>query len=380
MYWLTITLAKFINFIIQFLNLGAGYTWPGHFALKMYPALLNEDCLYPTEGLIYVSATNGKTTTTKLIAHILEKSGYKVVTNTSGANLLNGIASVLLLDTSYLGKPRSSIGVFEVDEFALPLLLEKKSPNVLLLLNLSRDQLDRYGETDTILSRWQESIQKLPDTTQLIVDSTQEQLSNLSDKQVYFDDTFIANLNTKLHGVFITKNVNAALKAVSFFGIAHVDAVTALDDFEYAWGRGEKLVAEGIDWTLMLAKNPASFNSNLAELLTPTSPLFKYENYLFILNDNIPDGRDVSWIYDISAEKLAEACKNKKIYISGTRAFDMAVRLGYAGVTVAQENISLDLVQIINKITADSLKEVLVLPNYSAMLQFRKLLKGKSIL
>ncbi len=384
MYWLTITVTKIINWVIRLLNLGAGFTWPGHVALSLYPKLLNQSSLFPKKGLVFVSATNGKTTTTKLITHILHKEGYSTVTNTSGANLLNGIASALVLHSDFLGKAKADYGIFEVDELALPHLLKVKSPDVLVLLNLSRDQLDRYGETDTILEKWTTAILNMPDSVQMVIDSTQPKLSNLASnyagKVHFFDNTALSQIQANLNGAFITKNVNAALTTVACFGINSEKALTSLSDFSFAWGRGEKISDKDIDWTVVLAKNPASFNFNLDEIASPNSTLNKITSALIILNDNIPDGRDVSWIYDISPQKLIDVFADRCIYISGTRAYDMAVRLFYAGINVNLKNVDVNLAKIIGNVKKDNASPVLVLPNYSAMLQFRKLVTGRSIL
>jgi UDP-N-acetylmuramyl tripeptide synthase len=131
----------------------------------------------------------------------------------------------------------------------------------------------------------------------------------------------------------------------------------------------------------LLAKNPASFNFNL-EAVVDGSILD--DTFLFVLNDNIPDGRDVSWIYDIDAALLSKACAGKTIFVSGTRALDMALRLNYAGVTVPALNIAAELKKSLACIAAGSadlpVKSLVVFPNYSAMLETRKLLVGRKIL
>lgn len=387
MYLICITLAKLTNAFIRLFNLGNGLTWPGHVTLKLYPDLLHENVLFPKKGLIYISATNGKTTTTKLIVHILKKSGYSVVTNDSGANLLNGIASALILNTSVRGVARADFGVFEVDEFNLPQLLEKRVPNVLMLLNLSRDQLDRYGETDIILDKWMDAAKKLPQTVKLVLDVQQPQLTSVAahfkGDTYYFDNTIEHLDRVALKGDSNARNLNAALYAVSFFGIATDTALNTLHDFSAAWGRGENIFYSDISWKLFLAKNPMSFTSNLK---TTQDSFSLIDTFLFILNDNIPDGRDVSWIYDVPADLLALICANKNIFVAGSRAFDMAVRLTYADVPIKKENIvpdikhAVDLVAAATKKTNVPKKEVLVFPNYSAMLALRKIIVGRSIL
>ena len=164
-------------------------------------------------------------------------------------------------------------------------------------------------------------------------------------------------------------------------GIDDESILKALKTFEFAYGRGEKLTYDDKKWRVLLAKNPASFNNNLDIIL---SGEVEADIVLFIFNDKIPDGRDVSWIYDIEPEKLQKACGGKSIYISGTRAMDMAVRLKYAGVGVKEENIFESVEDVVRTISSDkaaaAAKTVLALPNYSAMLQLRKVLTGKAIL
>ena len=150
MFYLILWLSKTLNFIINFLHLGAGYTWPGHVALNLNSHIAKDKHFKFPMGVVLVTGTNGKTTTSKLLAHIFETSGLKVTHNRTGANLLNGIVSAVLLNMDWRGGHDSNIAVFEVDENNLPVVLEYFSPNVLVLLNLSRDQLDRYGEVDII--------------------------------------------------------------------------------------------------------------------------------------------------------------------------------------------------------------------------------------
>ena len=140
-----ILLAKLISFLCKKLNLGAGGTWPGEIALRLDPNILSK---IAPKNVILVAGTNGKTTTTLMIKHLL---GSRVITNASGANLLNGIVSAIIISPpGDLPAGRQGWGVFEVDENTLPIVLKFIKPKIIVLLNLFRDQLDRYGEVDTI--------------------------------------------------------------------------------------------------------------------------------------------------------------------------------------------------------------------------------------
>jgi len=162
-------------------------------------------------------------------------------------------------------------------------------------------------------------------------------------------------------------------------GYSKENIAEKLNTFEAAYGRGESFVFQDKNFTILLAKNPASFNNNL-DLIN--SGKFSVDTLFFILNDNLPDGRDVSWIYDIHPEKLSDACRSKNIFVGGTRYFDMAVRLNYASVSgLNEDNLNSNLTALIKKIAgSDKIMDVLILPNYSSMLEIRRILLGRKIL
>ncbi len=378
--------AKAAKLLIKVFRLGSGYTWPGHVALKINPTFLENSTFSFKKGVIVVAGTNGKTTTAKLCCHIIEKSGASVVHNKTGGNILNGVVSSLIEYTNLSGKFDYDFGVFEVDEFVLPQVLQSIHPQVLILLNLSRDQLDRYGEIDVIVERWLAALEKFP-VRDLVLARNEKHFAYLENSykgsKHYFDANKALQTNTTLLGDFNAKNINAAALACSLLGIQANSIPQALTSFSAAYGRGEIFEYYGNFYQVFLAKNPASFNNNLDILIYSDQKEainVSYDSVLFVLNDEVRDGRDVSWIYDVNPVKLAKACKNKIVFVSGTRSYDMALRLQYAGVDVVLENVDASLKRIIDRIHAQPGKEVIVLPNYSAMLQFRKLTLGKEIL
>ena len=379
---LIIIISRLIKFVSSTFNLGSGYTWPGHVALSLNPNFLKSSRVRFKKGVVLVSGTNGKTTSTKLITHLLEKAGYVVTHNKSGANLLNGIASAIVLEIPLFGNLDHDFGVFEVDEGALPLVLSNLKASVVVLLKLSRDQLDRYGEVDIILEKWNNALLNLNPVPALIIDKDKVYFNVISQAfkgdVIAFGDSVDYLSKTKLCGLFNAGNVNAAVSVVKFFGLKEEDFALNLGTFEFAYGRGEVIKYGGKEFRILLAKNPASFAHNLDLILSEGDSL---ASLLFVLNDKVPDGRDVSWIYDIPAEKLRQACKNRKIYISGTRYLDMAIRLSYASVNFSKENIFDNLQHAVKEITLHGVFEkVICFPNYSSMLELRKILTGKKIL
>jgi UDP-N-acetylmuramyl tripeptide synthase len=380
---LLILVAKISHFFLKILGVGAGLTLPGYLALKLYPGLFKKIKFNYRNGVILISGTNGKTTTSKLITKILNEQDYRVLHNKSGSNIMNGIASSVLLDRDIFGRTKSNIAVLEVDEFYLPEMMEYLDPIVVVLLNLSRDQLDRYGEVDIIYERWKEGILKLnKDRTVLVADSTQKIFSDIKDSYSgevhFFNDEKKYLKDTGLVGIHNAKNINAALKTVELMEIPKDISLNHLKEFDAAFGRGEAIEYKEKNFKVLLAKNPASFDHNLNAVIEDLKDI---KDIIFVLNDNIPDGRDVSWIYDIDTKSLKEACAQKNIYVTGKRYLDMAIRLNYAGVKILSENISFDKVHVINKVLKDTQnEEILVMPNYSAMLEIREILTGRKIL
>ncbi|MDO9027593.1 MAG: Mur ligase family protein, partial [Candidatus Roizmanbacteria bacterium] len=174
-----ILICKIISKFIQFLNLGSGSTWPGHLALIINDKFI-ENVVNKNKNLkiIVIAGTNGKTTSTALLKFLLEKSGKKVFTNQEGANLLNGVASSIIKNSNIFSQLKYDFAIFESDELNLSLFLKKISPDKILILNLFRDQLDRYGEVNTIALKWLESLKTLSAKTEVFI--------NGDDPQLYF--------------------------------------------------------------------------------------------------------------------------------------------------------------------------------------------------
>jgi|SRR5581483_5163333 len=421
---LLIILGKTISLLAR-LKGSAGATWPGHIVLNLNPKFIRQVLRRSRTKIIVVAGTNGKTTTTKLIRTILQEDGKKTFQNQTGANLLNGIASSIVENSSLFGKLNYDYAVFEIDENTLPLVLKELTPNYLVLLNLFRDQLDRYGEVNIVAQKWLDAIKKLNKDTEIIANADDPQIAFISQKsqgvKSFFgvegtkskashniDSGYCPNCNSKLTfssytfshlgnykcpkcsfkrpkvklekishyplpGIYNKYNAHAAVLLTKKIGVQQKVIDSSLKNFKPAFGRQEIIEYQGKKVQLFLSKNPTSFNESLRTMVELGG-----KNVLFVLNDRIPDGRDVSWIWDVDLEEFIH--KFKTITVSGDRTYDMALRVKYA------EHKDFEAEPDLKKAIESALEEtpksetLYILPTYSAMLEVRQILTGKKIL
>lgn len=432
--FVSLLIGKIIVFLSSAFKFGSGSTWPGNLALKIDKDFIKKIIKKnPRLKIIVVIGTNGKTTTVSLIRHIISNLGLKIFSNNEGANLINGIASSLIKNCNLLGFMKFDFAVFEVDEFSLPLLMEELTPEVVIVLNLFRDQLDRYGEVNTIGTKWFTSLKKLSKESMFFVNGDDPYLyyssKVLKCKKFYFgvdldlmkikniphDVDFIycpnctelltyeriayAHLGNyrcmkcgfkrpkidilsnaieyPLEGLYNIYNVNAVFSFFKNYFKLKINSLNPLlKGFRPVFGRQEEIDFHGKKIFILLAKNPAGFNQSIKTV----SSILKNKKaiFLILLNDRIPDGRDVSWIWDVDFSDILSNSKN--IIVSGDRVYDMVLRLKYEGVTDkmnAFENLDNALNFSLKKINKDKLY---VLATYSAMLEVRKILLGRKML
>ncbi len=417
---LIVVLAKFVSWASTTLGLGAGETWPGEIALSLRPAIARSLANNLTDGAILVAGTNGKTTTSLMAKTILEHIGDRVVHNTTGANLLNGVVSSFIRNADWLGRVTADVGIFEIDENSLPVLLRYMTPKRVILLNLFRDQLDRYGEVDVIVEKWKKALSHLPKSTIVILNSDDPGIaslgSKLKSKPIYFgvndaskflktrehatdsifcplcgarlsfDGVYFSHIGkwrcikcgykrpeptirrwpSPLPGLYNQYNTLAAVALAKSLDIPDSETKKALAGFAPAFGRQEEIMVGKKAIKLFLSKNPAGFNASLRTVLEMGA-----KELLLVVNDRIPDGRDVSWIWDVDFEMIPVSTA---VVVSGDRVFDLALRMKYAGLHATLEpDLGRALVQ-------QSPNTLYVLATYSAMLDVRKLLKGRKIL
>jgi lipid II isoglutaminyl synthase (glutamine-hydrolysing) len=173
---LEIGLARTAAGLSRLAGTGGGTTLPGKLLSKLDPGAVDRLAARLPQGSALVSATNGKTTTAAMVARILEPS-WRLAHNRAGANLVSGVASALVAARG------AELGLFEVDEAALPEVARRVRPRAVSLGNLFRDQLDRYGELELLAERWREMVRSLPVEAQLVVNGDDPQLGNLADQR-----------------------------------------------------------------------------------------------------------------------------------------------------------------------------------------------------
>src|SRR5262245_15692602 len=164
--------ARAVGAVSRLARRGGGTTLPGKLLWKADPGAIDRLAARLPLGSALVSATNGKTTTAAMVAEILRPRA-RVAHNAAGANLVSGVTSTLLSSRG------AELGLFEVDEAALPEVARRVRPRALALGNLFRDQLDRYGELELVAERWRRAVEGLGGETTLVVNGDDPQVGDL---------------------------------------------------------------------------------------------------------------------------------------------------------------------------------------------------------
>ncbi|OGY28924.1 MAG: hypothetical protein A3F33_03265 [Candidatus Woykebacteria bacterium RIFCSPHIGHO2_12_FULL_43_10] len=156
-----------------------GTALPGLVSTRLNPKLLSYFSKQITKSSVLITGTNGKTTTSRTLGTILATNQMSYVHNRAGSNLLRGITTAFLEKSNWDGKVNNDYGIFEVDEFVLPQALEQIKTKVVVINNLFRDQLDRYGEIETVWSRWDKSVRQVDKETFLVLNADDPNVSFL---------------------------------------------------------------------------------------------------------------------------------------------------------------------------------------------------------
>lgn len=383
---------------------GSGGMIGGRVALSVDPLAL--ESLAKGKQCVIVTGTNGKSTTTKMLRSALQVGG-KVASNTRGDNMPPGICTALM------NSPRAAFAALEVDEMYVPQVSAQVRPAVLVLLNLSRDQLDRVGEIGAVEERLRQAVNENPQAhvvancdDPLIVSAASGAKSvtwvaagygwgadsttfpqgggrvlrdgdhwwveadpkwHRPDPDWWVDSAgdrpllrhkggAAYSLNLLLPGEVNLANAAQAVAAATTLGINPAEAIEAVGTVSGVAGRYQTYSVNGRQVRLLLAKNPAGWQESLAMADSGV------EQMVIATNGQIPDGEDLSWLWDVPFETLRQP---RTLYASGDRAADLAVRLAYAGL---EATVVADPLEAVNQCQPGPVE---VLANYTA---FRDLL------
>lgn len=435
--FLAVLICKILRFALRVLGRG-GTAMPGRIALKLCPDMLSK--LSKDVKTVAVTGTNGKTTTCRMIEHMLEENGEILFANRSGSNLEQGIAADFAANASLFGKPKKKTAVIECDEAAFRKVCGELKPAAVVVTNVFRDQLDRYGEVTHTLDCIREGLLSSPDSLVCLnadcsltaslgrslpnrlrffgLDVPLGERAEISDaprcifcgaeyeyayhtfahlggfrctqcgysrrepdvavtavNAVSEDGTDAAlkvdgtalSLRLGLPGEYNLYNAAAAVAACTALGEDAALCVRSLENLESGFGRMERFSLGGADIRMILVKNPAGCDRGIDYLRT----LPEGTTAVFCLNDAPADGTDISWIWDVSFERLFdEDAHTPELIVSGTRAEDMRLRLKYAGADETRIRLIRGEDGLL-KAMSDCRGRVCVLPTYTAMLPLR---------
>jgi lipid II isoglutaminyl synthase (glutamine-hydrolysing) len=381
---------------------GDGSVIGGVIGLRLQPDLLS--LLAAGRRVVLVTGTNGKTTTTRLITAALSPLGQEIASNMYGANMEAGLTSALSR------APHAPIAVLETDEKYIPAMVKATSPRVVVLLNLSRDQMDRAAEIWLLARRWREALGSAPgcrvvanadDPLVAWAAGAARQVTWVAAGQLWRDDSWCCPhcgahlerdgddwscrecgnrrppaswvltgdqvidpsgrarpLELALPGRANRANAVVALAVADAFGVPINRALAELRGVTSVAGRYTQVNRRGCDIRLLLAKNPAGWLEALDVLAPPPVPV------LLSVNAQGPDGRDTSWLWDVDYRRL----RGRVVLVGGERRLDLAVRLEADEVPFRLVN---DIDEAVDLARSPNLE---VLANYTAFQQYRAVL------
>lgn len=384
--------------------------------------------------IIAVTATNGKTMTNNAIGYVLKSAGKKVISNTEGNNMETGILSTILKNCTLTGKIKADYLVFEVDEGYVPIIFKDLKLDTLVILDFFRDQLDRNGEVESLILKINDflktytgnlvlnnddpnvarlgqansnndnlyyfSVEKYKYATENMKEAGEGKFCpfcntrieyeyyqyshigkfkcpncNYGDNPIYKTATNVDLQNrtfqvdgisytTRFNSIYNIYNFVAVISCVSLYNIDTKIIQKSLSEFVLNNGRLEELSIRGIPTIINLAKNPTGANVSLRILNEDDSQ----KELLFVLNDNLADGHDVSWIWDINFDKLNNVTR---IITSGTRAYDIAIRIKTSGFETHKIEPYLNLHEAVENLYKTDVKKY-VIANYTSLQPTRK--------
>ncbi len=434
---LAVRAAKLVSRIIKLAKKGSGLTLPGKVALRIDPDILSELAGTVREKIYVTMGTNGKTTTNAILYAALTAQGKTAVINRTGSNMMNGIVSAFVLAADKNCRIDADYACIEVDENASKYVLPKLKPDCIILTNIFRDQLDRFGEVDLTTETVKNSIAQVPEA--VLVTNCDDVLSysialDLPNKYVsfgisqqFFDDKarseikesiFCRKCSTKLDykffhygqlGIYSCPNCGfkreepeytaedieykdqtysftiggmriashartpysvyntlAVYTAMAALDIPRDRFKEAIEGFDYGNGREDVFNINGARVQLHLAKNPIGFQQKVSLVLKDEKP----KDIIVLINDNDQDGTDVSWLWDVDFQYLADA-NTRTICTTGIRRYDMALRFKYDDIAC---QVVADLKKAVEELTVKGTKNLYIIVNYTALYSTNQML------
>lgn len=408
---------------------------PGEYALRICPDLVKDLNQYVKKGVIVTCGTNGKTTTNNLLCSALEAKGYRVLCNKLGANMLNGVATTFLQAASLTGKLEVDYACLEIDEAYTRIVFDYVKPDVMVITNLFRDQLDRYGEIDITSNILKEAIAKVPNlklvlngddplcvqfgrakhVTPIYYGISEQVLPQLDDtkegrfcpicgtQQVfrYYHysqlgdfycpscgfcrpkiDVEVKNVSLKTPMRFTINGQPMEINYKGFYNIYNLIAV---------YGALMSLGEDTKDFGKLLSgykpqigrmqefafKKPVilSLSKNPAgfnQAISTVNTDDRKKDVIIAINDLANDGRDVSWLWDVDFDKVHDENLNT-LTTTGIRKWDISLRFKYAD--ILPDFITSDMKEAVNKALDSDSEVVYVLVNYTALFPTEGVLK-----
>ncbi len=386
-----------------------GAALPGLIVEKIYPKFLPDMLASLPDGVVVVSGTNGKTTSTKMLAAILASSGKKVLTNPTGSNFTRGVAASIVAGSTWSGKLDYDIAIIELDEAYAAKFVELVRPRASLILNVMRDQMDRFGEIDhtaqlleavvhattdvVILNKDDKRVNALQSSTQAevlffgvssklrdvfrsddelhgeIINADEYaivELRSMSDEVItLYIDGKTYRYPLSLYGVYNAQNATAVTAMCFALGLHPKDIGRHISTVTPAFGRGERIYVGSKRVILQLVKNPGGFRHALLG-----GKSIDAHHVMIAINDDYADGRDVSWLWDVDFSSLAQ----NSIITTGVRAADMALRLQYDEIETLEYERDLKTALKTSLLLTPDDGTLLLYTTYTAMLKLRTLL------
>lgn len=428
MSYLALLIGKLLRMFLGLL--GRGSSLPGKIALKIDRNILSKFEFPPI--VIFVTGTNGKTSTTHYLSNVFAKAQYKTMTNLAGANLAQGIITQALEYSSFNFKIKADAVVLEVDEATLPNVIEDIKPSHILMLNLFPDQEDRFGSVEELAIKLNNAIVT---DSKLILNANDPRLAWIGESHPELDIAYYGVdkilMNQPSHTILCPNcqqdlsyqwehyehlgyyscsscdfkippiqylaakidfnqqvfdlngfsypipratsytlfNVLAAVSLALDLGIKEEIIYSAIDETEIIRGRNERIELLGKEITINLAKNPAGMNQSISNLLSQETENY---NLMLAVNNQAADGVSIAWLKDCDFTRLLET-PLQHIYLSGSVRDNLYQILLDQG--IPQNKISIeDISSGLDKLQAGS-EHAYIIANYTSLNSIYKYIK-----